>query len=87
MNINFIGVGAIGLPMALQIQRAGHQVTGVDVAENIVAQAREHGLPAILGMSNAPTADLVVVMVATPDQLAMLVGHVHGGTRVSTRTG
>ncbi len=50
MNINFIGVGAIGLPMALQIQRAGHQVTGVDVGENIVAQAREHGLPAILGM-------------------------------------
>ena len=27
MNINFIGVGAIGLPMALQIQQAGHQVT------------------------------------------------------------
>lgn len=81
MNINFIGVGAIGLPMALQIQRAGHQVTGVDVAENIVAQAREHGLPAILGMSNAPTADLVVVMVATPDQLATLVGQITNPVR------
>ena len=31
MKVTFIGVGAIGLPMALQIQRAGHEVTGVDV--------------------------------------------------------
>ena len=76
MNINFIGVGAIGLPMALQLQRAGHQVTGVDVSETIVAHAQASGLPAVLGMSNAPTADRVVVMVATPDQLATLVGQI-----------
>ena len=36
MNINFIGVGAIGLPMALQIKKAGHKVTGIDVAEAVV---------------------------------------------------
>ncbi|MEY4209470.1 MAG: hypothetical protein RLZZ20_2622 [Pseudomonadota bacterium] len=76
MNINFIGVGAIGLPMALQLQRAGHQVTGVDVSETIVAHAQANGLPTVLGMSNAPTADRVVVMVATPDQLATLVGQI-----------
>ena len=76
MNINFIGVGAIGLPMALQIQRAGHQVTGIDISENIVANAQVHGVPSVLGLSNAPKADFVVVMVATPDQLATLVEQV-----------
>lgn len=73
MNINVIGVGAIGLPMALQIQRAGHQVTGVDISDSVIADAQANGLPAVLGLQNAPRADLVVVMVATPEQLSQLV--------------
>lgn len=76
MNINFIGVGAIGLPMALQIQKAGHQVTGIDVSEAVISNANANGLPTIDGLSEAPAADVVVVMVATPDQLADLIGQI-----------
>ena len=39
MKVTFVGVGAIGLPMALQIKRAGHEVTGVDVSAAVIANA------------------------------------------------
>ena len=76
MNVTFIGVGAIGLPMALQIQGAGHAVTGVDVSDAVIANAKSNGIETVNRFSAAPAADAVVVMVATPDQLAGLVGQV-----------
>ena len=76
MNVTFIGVGAIGLPMALKIQAAGHAVTGVDVSDAIIADAKSKGLEVVNDFSTAPRADVVVVMVATPDQLAGLVSQV-----------
>lgn len=76
MHINFIGVGAIGLPMALQIQRAGHHVTGIDLSPTAVSAAQAHGLPVVSALSDAPKADMVIVMVATPDQLARLVNQI-----------
>jgi 3-hydroxyisobutyrate dehydrogenase-like beta-hydroxyacid dehydrogenase len=74
MNITFIGVGAIGLPMALHIQRAGHEVTGVDVSEAVATNAIASGVVTVRSLSEAPPAAMVVVMVATPEQLANLVG-------------
>lgn len=76
MKVTFIGVGAIGLPMALQIQRAGHDVTGVDVLDTVIATAKSSGIETVNSVSAAPAADVVVVMVATPDQLAGLVGRI-----------
>ena len=76
MKVTFIGVGAIGLPMALQIQRAGHDVTGVDVSDTVIATAKSSGIETVDSISAAPRADVVVVMVATPDQLAGLVGRI-----------
>lgn len=73
-NISFIGIGAIGLPMALQIRRAGHQVTGIDVSATSIAHAKASGLDAVSNLADAPAADAVVVMVATPEQLAGVVG-------------
>ena len=81
MNITFIGVGAIGLPMALRIQRAGHSVTGVDVAEAGIANAKASGIAAVKNLADAPAADVVVVMVATPEQLAALVARVTRAVR------
>ena len=74
MNIRFVGVGAIGLPMALRIQAAGHQVTGIDVVDAVIANANAHGIATVSSLADAPNADAVVVMVATPQQLAALVG-------------
>ena len=76
MKVTFIGVGAIGLPMALQIQRAGHDVTGVDVLDTVIATAKSSGIETVNSVSAAPGADVVVVMVATPDQLAGLVSRI-----------
>ena len=57
MNITFIGVGAIGLPMALHIQRAGYQVTGVDVSEAVAANATANGVDTVRGLSEARRRD------------------------------
>lgn len=76
MNITFIGVGAIGLPMAQQIQRAGYSVTGVDVSDVGISNAKASGIKAVKDFADAPPADVVVVMVATPEQLAGLIARV-----------
>ena len=76
MNISFIGVGAIGLPMALRIQGAGHRVAGIDVVDAVIANAKASGVDTVRSLSDAPPADVVVVMVATPEQLAGVVGSV-----------
>ncbi len=76
MNITFIGVGAIGLPMALHIQRAGYRVTGVDVSEAVATNATANGIVTVRSLFEAPPASMVVVMVATPEQLATLVGSI-----------
>jgi 3-hydroxyisobutyrate dehydrogenase-like beta-hydroxyacid dehydrogenase len=81
MKVTFIGVGAIGLPMALQIKSAGHQVTGVDVSDTVIANAKSTGIETVKEFADAPAAELVVVMVATPDQLAGLVAQVSGSVR------
>ena len=76
MKVTFIGVGAIGLPMALQIKAAGHAVTGVDVSDAVSAHATSQGIETVREFAEAPPAEVVVVMVATPEQLAMLVERV-----------
>jgi 3-hydroxyisobutyrate dehydrogenase-like beta-hydroxyacid dehydrogenase len=76
MKVTFVGVGAIGLPMALRIQGAGHDVIGVDVSPQVIANAKASGVKTVGAFADAPRADVVVVMVATPDQLAALVSRV-----------
>ena len=74
MKVSFVGVGAIGLPMALQIQRAGHEVTGVDVSPASVANAKSNGLEAVEDFSDARAPDVVVVMVPVVLHLFLLGG-------------
>lgn len=73
MNVTFIGLGAIGLPMALRIKTTGHAVTGVDLSSRARGLAQESGLAAVDGFADAPAASVVIAMVATPQQLASLV--------------
>jgi 3-hydroxyisobutyrate dehydrogenase-like beta-hydroxyacid dehydrogenase len=81
LQVTFVGVGAIGLPMALQIQRAGHAVTGVDVSDAVIANAKVNGIETVRSLIAAPPAEVVVVMVATPAQLAGLVEQVKDHVR------
>lgn len=73
MNVAFIGLGAIGLPMAKQIQLAGHAVIGVELSEAGRALAQAQEIHAVADWRVAIDADVVVVMVATPAQLEALV--------------
>lgn len=84
MNVTFIGIGAIGLPMALQVKGAGHNVTGVDLSSHARELAQENGLAAVDSFAAAPSPDVVVAMVATPQQLASLVEGV--GTNLDGQT-
>ncbi|MEQ3551150.1 NAD(P)-dependent oxidoreductase [Pseudonocardia nematodicida] len=73
MRVAFVGVGAIGLPMASRLLAAGHQVTGVDPSPGAAERAAGAGLTVVPDLSSAGDADVVVVMVATGDQLGTLV--------------
>lgn len=73
MKVAFIGLGAIGLPMATQINKAGHTVIGVELSEAGRAAAQIQGIEASDDWRVAVDADVVVVMVATPAQLEALV--------------
>jgi len=73
MSVVFVGTGAIGLPMAVQLAEAGHEVTGVDPLPAARERAASAGVRTVGRFTEAPAAVVVVVMVATPDQLAALV--------------
>ena len=71
--LTFVGIGAIGLPMAARLQSAGYSVTGIDPMATARDRAAAAGITATASIIDAARADVVIVMVATPDQLATLV--------------
>lgn len=77
-QVTFIGIGAIGLPMALQLKSAGFNVTGVDPFEKQRIKAAEQGIQAEESPESAASADVVICMVATPEQLRTAVLGDHG---------
>ncbi|MCM1013073.1 MULTISPECIES: NAD(P)-dependent oxidoreductase [unclassified Brevibacterium] len=74
-HVTFLGLGAIGLPMALRLHDAGLSVTGVDPFPDPRSRAAAGGLPAEAQPQSAARADTVIVMVADGAQLeAALTG-------------
>jgi 3-hydroxyisobutyrate dehydrogenase len=62
-NIAFIGLGNMGLPMAANLVRAGHKVTGFDLAPGAKDAAAAHGLDfAESAVSAAAQADVIITM-------------------------
>lgn len=72
-RITFIGIGSIGLPMAEQLSSAGFDITGVDPFVSQREQAAARGLAVESAPDSAAVADVVVCMVATPEQLRTAV--------------
>ncbi|MBO0594631.1 NAD(P)-dependent oxidoreductase [Nesterenkonia sp. E16_7] len=68
-KVTFVGIGAIGLPMAARVAAAGFDLTAVDFSAAQRTAAQEHGLRAASSAASANEADAVIVMVATGDQL------------------
>lgn len=66
MNIAFIGVGAMGAPMAACIARAGHSVTVYDSShERALSVAAGIGGKAAAGFDELADADFIVTMLPT----------------------
>lgn len=68
-RITFIGIGAIGLPMAEQLLHAGFDVTGVDPFAEQRVKAAARGVQTEETPESVPKTDMVICMVATPQQL------------------
>lgn len=72
-TVAFLGVGSMGLPMAAHLITAGHRVRAFDPSSAQVARAAEAGAHPAQSAAEAVTdADIVVIMVATGDQLLSL---------------
>jgi 3-hydroxyisobutyrate dehydrogenase len=83
-SITFVGIGAIGLPMAAQLVRAGHSVAGVDPTPVAAERGSTAGVSVVPAITDAKRTEIVIAMVATPDQLDTLVSQ--AGTSVSGQT-
>jgi 3-hydroxyisobutyrate dehydrogenase len=76
MKIGFVGLGAMGLPMAKNLVAAGHEVAGCDIRQDAAgalasAGGRAAGTPA----EAARSAEILVLMVVNADQAeAVLFG-------------
>jgi 3-hydroxyisobutyrate dehydrogenase/putative dehydrogenase len=79
MRIGWLGLGAMGAPMASCLARAGHDVAGYDVVPGRAASLAAGGLRAANTVAAAARdADLVAVMVATPEQLEQVLSSLMG---------
>jgi 3-hydroxyisobutyrate dehydrogenase len=62
-QIAFIGLGHMGLPMAINLARAGYTVTGFDLMPAALAQARDNGVNvASSAAAAAKDADVIITM-------------------------
>lgn len=74
MRIAWIGLGAMGLPMARRLLARGFSVAGYDQSDASVAAFRDAGgEPRASVPDAARDADVLAVMVATPDQARVVL--------------
>ena len=68
-NVGWIGLGAMGSPMASFVAKAGHEVTAFDIDPQKAAALAGDGVKAAATISDAAVdADVLVLMVATAQQ-------------------
>jgi len=70
MRIGWLGLGAMGAPMAGCLARAGHSVVAYDIVPGRAAALAGGGIQAADSISGAVRdAGIAAIMVATPDQV------------------
>ena len=70
MRVGWLGLGAMGAPMAGCVARAGHAVMAYDIVPGLAAALAPDGVQAADSIAGAVRgAELVAIMVATPDQV------------------
>ena len=85
-SIGFIGLGLMGQPMAANLAKAGHRVTGFDlVAANLKNAAAKGATPAASAADAVRAADVVVTMLpAGKDTLAVWGGGIMQAAKPGT---
>lgn len=85
MKIGFIGLGAMGLPMARNLVGAGHEVAGCDIRPDAAkALAAAGGRAAASPAEAADGADVLILMVVNADQAeAVLFGESGAAERLA----
>jgi 3-hydroxyisobutyrate dehydrogenase len=70
MRIGFIGLGNMGLPMALNLVKAGHEIAGHDVSADAVAKLAAAGGRAGQGIAAlAAESEVIVTMLPAGEQV------------------
>lgn len=73
-RIGFIGLGTMGLPMAINLVKAGHQVRGFDVVPSQVETARENGVEVASSAADAASGvDLLITMLPKGDHVRQVL--------------
>ncbi len=94
MRIGFIGLGNMGLGMAANLLKAGHQVLGYNRSQHRVDALAEQGAVPARSVAEACAADLVITMLSNDEAVEAVAfgegGILHslksGGTHVSSST-
>ncbi|MBL7481434.1 3-hydroxyisobutyrate dehydrogenase [Legionella bononiensis] len=78
-RIGFIGLGHMGLPMAINLLKAGHKVTGFDLQESARAHfAEAGGLVALTQQEVANQQDVLITMLQTGEQVLRVCKGIDG---------
>lgn len=82
MRIAFIGLGNMGLPMAVNLLKAGHEVAGFDLASEAVARHVANGGRAAASVHDAVgDAEIVVTMLPAGKHVSSVVAEILAGVR------
>jgi 3-hydroxyisobutyrate dehydrogenase len=68
-NIGFIGLGNMGLPMALNLVKAGHKVTGNDMSPKGMDALKAAGGKATNDLAEVAACDVIVTMLPAGQQV------------------
>lgn len=69
-NIGFVGLGHMGLPMAINLIKAGHQVTGFDLQPSAMETFKQAGgIKADTLQATARNQDILITMLQTGQQV------------------
>jgi 3-hydroxyisobutyrate dehydrogenase len=77
-SVAVIGVGAMGGPMAKHVQEAGYELTVCDRSEASLAPFATTGVTTTREARDCAGADLILVLVSTPQQVWDVVAGEHG---------
>ncbi|MFK0386710.1 3-hydroxyisobutyrate dehydrogenase [Agrobacterium sp. NPDC090273] len=74
-TVAFIGLGHMGLPMAVNLVKAGYAVRGFDLAEACITAARQAGVPVAAASETAiDGADVVITMLPKGEHVVSVYG-------------